>query len=153
MGPVKARAFSLVEAIVFIMLIGIVAVMTVPRLNFAAIPKQKARCAARKIVADLRRTRRLAISDAANNPDGFELRIIGGSGHFSYEIVDLNTSLTVDVHTIDPEVSCSNGDTFQFGPLGNLKDGSATELNVYAEGTTLTITIVPATGTIKCAEN
>ncbi len=143
----------MVEAIIAALLVGIIAMITVPRLNFAAIPKQKAHCTARKIVTDLRRTRRLAISDAANNTEGFRLRMLGGPGYTAYEIVNLNTSVMVDSHTIDSDVSCTGGTTFDFGPLGNLKTGSGTELIVGAEGKHITITIITATGAVQCVDN
>jgi competence protein ComGC len=50
----EKTAFGLVELIIVIMWIGILAVITVPRLNRAAILKHKAGKNARKIVADLR---------------------------------------------------------------------------------------------------
>jgi len=147
----KKTAFSLVEAIIIVMFLGIFAAIAVPRLNFAIISKQKADVTAKKIVTDLRRTRRLAISDAANNTKGFELKM--NDHHTTYEIENRDTHETVDSHTIDPSVSCTGDKKFRFGPLGNLKGGSGTELTIAAEGRSFTITLIPATGTIKCVEN
>jgi len=159
----KKAAFSLVELILIVAFIGIFAAIAMPRLNFAAISKQKADIVARKIVTDLRLTRRLAISDAANNNIGFALRFDdpGGSGErTSYEIVDGSTqpSTVVLDHTIDPDVTVtSNKKTIRFGPLGNVlqspSGGFPSQITASAEGKTFTITIVPATGTIKCVEN
>jgi len=149
----KREAFSLVELILVVLFIGIVAAIAVPRLNFAVISKHKAEATARKIVTDLRRTRRMAISDAAGNDEGFEL-IMGGSEPYNdYEIENRDTGETVDSHTIDSGVSCTGGKNFRFGPLGNLNGGSDTQLALSAEGKTFTITIIPATGTVKCVEN
>jgi Tfp pilus assembly protein FimT len=153
MGPRKARAFSLVEAIIAVVFVGIIAMIAVPRLNFAAVPRQKADCVASKIVADLRRTRGLAISHAADNSKGFSLTMLGTVPYAGYEIVNADTTEVVDYHTIDSAVSCTGGNNFEFGPLGNLRPGSDTQLIVSAEGKTLTITIISATGTIKCVEN
>ena len=82
----KKAAFSLVELILIVAFIGIFAVIAVPRLNFAIISKQKADTVARKIVTDLRLTRRLAISDAANNTIGlaYELRNSRPRHHATY---------------------------------------------------------------------
>ena len=69
------QAFSLVELIIVVLFLGILATVAVPRLNFSAVTKQKADTIARKIVTDLRRTRRMAVSGAADNTSGFALNI------------------------------------------------------------------------------
>jgi Tfp pilus assembly protein FimT len=147
-------AFSLVELFVIIIFICICAAIALPRFNFDIISKQKADTIASKIVTDLRRTRRLAISDAANNSKGYELKMVGSVPYTSYEIENIDTHETVDSHTIDDvTVSCPAGHKFRFGPLGELKSGSGTELTVSAEGKSFTISIIPATGMVKCVEN
>ena len=152
----KKTAFSLVELILIVAFLGIFAAIAVPRLNFAIISKQKAETVASKIVTDLRLTRRLAISDAANNTLGYKLQMVTPAPYTSYTIVDCNPPpTTVDSHTIDSDVSvtCPVQPLFRFGPLGNLKSGSATEITVSAEGRSFTITLNSATGTVKCVEN
>ncbi len=149
----KRKAYSVIELIIIVLIVAALAFIAVPRLQFAALYRRQADTVARKIVTDLRRTRRLAISDAANNTDGFALNMTGASPYSAYEIVNLNTSATVDSHTIDSDISCTGGATFQFGPLGNLKAGSDTQLTVAAKGKTFTITTISATGTVKCTEN
>lgn len=149
----KDKAFSFVEVIIIVLFLGVFAAIAVPRLNRAAISKNKAQAVARKIVADLRLTRRLAISNAANNTMGFGISMVGGPYYTGYAIINLNTSVTVDSHNIDPAVSCNGYSNFEFGPLGNLKEGSGTELYVDGGGQSLTITIIPATGMIKCTKN
>ena len=145
--------YSLVELIIVIIFLGIFAAVAVPRLNFGVVSKQKADTVARKIVTDLRRTRSLAISDAASNTEGYELKMVGSVPYTAYEIENGDTGETVDSHTIDSNVSCAGDNTFEFGPLGNLKAGSGSALTVSADGKSYTITIVPATGAAKCAEN
>jgi len=149
----KRAGYTLVELVVILIILGIFAAIAVPRFNFATITKKKAESRARKIVTDLRRTRGLAIQYAASNTDGYALNMTGSSPYSGYEIVNLNTSETIDTHTIDSDVSCTGGSTFEFGPLGNLKTGSDTQLTVSAEGKTFTINIISATGTVKCTEN
>ena len=145
--------YSLIELVVIVVFLGIIAAIAVPRLNFSATSRQKADTIARKIVTDLRRTRRLAISDAANNTAGFALNMTDSAPYSGYEIENLGTSETVDSHVIDSDINCTGGATFQFGPLGNLKAGSDTNLAVSASGKTCTITITAATGMVKCTEN
>lgn len=146
-------AFTLVELILIVLFVGILAFIVVPRMNLSAISKQKADTTARKIITDLRRTRRLAISDAANNTAGFALKMTGSSPYTGYEIENLDTAETVDSYTIDSAITCTGGSEFNFGPLGNLLTGSDTQLSVSASGKTFTITITSATGMIKCTEN
>ena len=147
----KSKAHTLVELIVIIVILGALAFIAIPRLQFATIYRKQADTVARKVVTDLRRTRRLAISDAANNTDGFALNRTGST----YEIVDLSDGQTIPNGTfsIDSQISCSGGIVFQFGPLGNLKTGSDSQLTVSAQGKTFTINITPATGIIQCTEN
>jgi len=149
----QKTALTLIEVILVVLFLGIMAAIAIPRLSLSTLSKQKADCLAQKIVTDLRRTRRLAISDAANNTAGFKLNMTGSSPYTGYDIVDANSDETVDSQTIDSSVSCTGGATFQFGPLGNLLAGSDTQLSVAAEGKTFTITIISATGTVKCVEN
>ena len=145
--------YSLVELIIVVIFLGIFAVVAVPRFNLATVSRQKADTVARKIVTDLRRTRSLAISDAASNTQGYELKMVGAAPYTAYEIENRDTGETVDSHTIDSNVSCAGDNTFEFGPLGNLEAGSGSALTVSADGKSYTITIVPATGAAKCAEN
>jgi Tfp pilus assembly protein FimT len=139
--------------IIVVLFIGIFAAIAVPRINFATISKQQADTVTRKIVIDLRRTRSLALSDAAGNSSGFALNMTGSSPYNAYEIENLDTSATVDTHSFDSAVSCTGGNNFEFGPLGNLITGSDSSLTVAASGRSFTITIIPATGAVKCAEN
>ena len=146
--------YSLVELIIVVIFLAIFAAIAVPRFNFAIISKQKAHTVAKKIVTDLRRIRRLAISDAANNSKGYELKLVGSAPYNAYEIENMDTHETVDSYTTgNVTISCSARHKFKFGPLGELKAGSATELTVSAEGRSFTITINPATGTVRCIEN
>jgi len=144
--------YSLIELVIIVVFIGIIAAIAVPRLNLSATSRLKADALAGKIVTDLRRSRRLAISDAAVNPSGFTLNMTGGAPYGGYEIKNLQTSETIDSHSIDSNISCNGGENFQFGPLGNLKASSDTQLVISDSGKTFTITITPATGTVKCEE-
>jgi Tfp pilus assembly protein FimT len=144
--------FTFVELLLIVLFLGIFAVIAVPRLRFTALYGKQADTVARKIVTDLRRTRSLAISNAATDPNGFALNMTGVGSYTGYEIVNLTPpSATVDSHTIDSDIITCTGDaSFQFGPLGNLKTGNDIQLTVAAGGKTFTITVISATGTVKC---
>ena len=149
----RDSGYSFVEVIIVVLLLGIFAAVAVPRINFAIITKQKVDTIAKKIVTDLRRTRGLAISDAADNTEGYSVNMTGTEPYSSYEIENLDTTDTVDTHTIPTGISCTGGSLFKFGPLGNLLSGSDTGLTVSGEGRSFTVSIVSAAGMIKCVEN
>jgi len=149
----QAKAYTLVEMIIVLLFLAAFAAVAVPRINFSAITKKKADTLARRITTDLRHTRTLAISNGATNSVGFGLYMLGGGPYSSYEIKDLDTSSVVSSHTITPGISCTGGATFKFGPFGDLLAGSDTSLTVSAEGKTYTITIIAATGMVKCVES
>jgi hypothetical protein len=147
------RAYSLVELILVVIFVGIFSAIAIPRINFAIISKQKVGPVARKVVTDLRRTRVLAITDAANNSDGFILDMTGGGPYTGYEIINDDTGAVVDTQTFGSDIECTGDGRFEFGPLGNLITGSGTALNIASEGRSFTIDIISATGTVKCTED
>jgi hypothetical protein len=125
--------------------------VAIPRLEFSTLYRKQVDTVARKIVTDMRRTRRLAITDAATNSDGFAFK----RSDSTFEIEDLSDSSTVanSVFTVDSSINCTGGTNFQFGPLGNLKTGSDSTLTVSSKGKSFTISIIAATGSIQCTEN
>lgn len=146
----KRNAHTLIELIVIVVMLGALAFIAIPRLQLGAIYRKQADTVARKIVTDLRRTRQLAISSAATNSNGYALNRSG----LTYQIVDGNgTPILNGTFTIDSTISCSGGTSFQFGPLGNLKTGSDSQLSVSTSGKTFTMSITPATGMIQCTQN
>ncbi len=149
----RFKGYSVVELIIVVLFIGIFATIAVPRINIATVSKQKVDTVARKIVIDLRRTRTMAVSNAATNTSGFALNMTGSSPYSAYEIEDLSTSTVVDTHSFDSVIGCSGGANFQFGPLGSLITGSDSSLTVTTTGRSFTITITSATGMVKCVEN
>jgi Tfp pilus assembly protein FimT len=149
----KRHALTLVESVLIVLFLGIFAFVAVPKLNYAIVKQRKAEAAARKIVADLHLTRNLAISEAATNNTGFELKMLGSGPYTGYEIVNSDTSATIASHTIESDVICTGDNSFTFGPLGNLQTGSNAQLTISAEAKSFTITIIYATGAIKCTKN
>jgi Tfp pilus assembly protein FimT len=146
----KKNAHTLVELIIIVVILAAMVFMAVPRLRFTAMYRKQADTVARKIVTDLRRTRQLAISNAATNPNGFALNRSG----LTYQIVDGNgTPIPNGTFTVDSKITLSGGTNFQFGPLGNLTVYDSNQLTVSANGKIFTISITPATGMTQCAEN
>ncbi|MHC4158766.1 MAG: pilus assembly FimT family protein [Planctomycetota bacterium] len=146
-------AFSLAELIIVVAIIGIMAMVAVPRLQFGALRKKKAETVASKIATGLRLTRRLAITNAAENTDGYQLAMQGGGPYTGYQIINSQTKEVVDTYSIDSEVSCKGDSQFEFGPLGTLLTGSGSILGVSSGGKSFTITVNSATGMVKNTEN
>jgi Tfp pilus assembly protein FimT len=146
----KSNAHTLIEMVIIVAMLGIVAFIVVPRLQFPTLYRKQVDTVARKIITDLRRTRQLAISNAAIDPNGYALSISG----LTYQIVDGNgTPIPNGTFSIDPKISCSGGTNFRFGPLGNLTVYDSNQLTVSAEGKSFTISITTATGMIRCTGN
>jgi len=151
----NSKAFTLAELSLIMLLLAVMAYIAVPRLQFAGLYRQQADTVARNLVTDLRLTRTLAISYAASNVEGFGVSMTGTSPgpYTGYEIINLDTSDIVNSHTIDSLISCTGGNDFQFGPLGNLLEGSDNQLFVSSHGRSFTITVISATGAVKCVED
>jgi prepilin-type N-terminal cleavage/methylation domain-containing protein len=147
------RGFTLAESIMVVVLVGIFVAIAVPRMKFSTISKLKAGLVTKKLITDLRRTRTMAIVDAATNSTGYGLRMIAPSPYTSYKIMNLKTSATVETFTIDPAVSCTSGNKFDFTTLGNPTPTSSTEIIVSAEGKIYTIKVANDTGRVKWTEN
>ncbi len=145
-------AFSLVEMLILVIFVGALAMISVPRINLGIIDKKKADTASRKLLTDLRRARRLAISDAAVNADGYALTLKGSGPYKGYDIVNRKTSQVVDSHAFDPGIVCTaDGKTYSFHPNGSLTS-SGSKIRLTSRGKTFALTLVPATGMVKCTE-
>ncbi len=157
----RRAAFSLAELMVIVIILGVFALIAVPRLDYAIVRRYKAEATAKKIVIDLRRVRGLALANAATNSVGYSLAMTppeGAAVRTFYRIRNLDTAVVLDEHTFDPDVSVwSDKMGIRFGPLGNLNEagggGYPTEIRISADGKIFTIGFVTATGTITCTEN
>jgi len=147
----RRRAFTVTELFIIVIVVGVLAVIAMPRLDFSVISKQSAEVAARRIVTDLRRTRRLAISHAAR-ASGFKLVMTGSAPYTGYEIISSPPEEVLDSYSLDPVVSCAGGNLFQFGPKGELSENSSTWLTVSSKGKRYIIRITRATGMVECKQ-
>jgi len=144
--------FSLAELVIIVLILGALTFIAVPKLQFATLRRQKADTVASKIATDLRFTRQLAITNAAENISGYQLSMTGAGPYNGYDIINSETFEIVESYSIDSDISCTGGSLFKFGPLGNLLAGSGSQLTVSSEGKSFTINIVSATGMVKCTE-
>lgn len=144
--------YSFVEIIIVVLVLGIMTLVAVPRLKYTIVSGAAAEVMTNKIVTDLRRTRRLAISDGADNPNGYELKFKNPSPYSSYDIINSQTSAVIDSHEIENPLVCTGPVSFKFGPLGSLLT-SDTQINIASEEKSMTITVIPATGMIKWSKD
>lgn len=150
----RARnAYTLAEMIVVVLVLAALAALAAPRMQFGLIQRRQAEMTAWKIATVLRRTRSLAILEAASNPDGFALNITQVGNSPAYEIVDCGNKRVVDSQTINSSVDLRGGTRFEFTPLGTLTRGYEPFLRISAADKSFTISIIPATGMVKCVED
>ena len=144
----KRKAFTLVELLIVVAIIGVMALVAVPRMGFSLISGGKAQATAQTLASAIRYTRTLALANAATNTQGFSLNMTG-SPYTGFQIVNLQTSDVNQTGSITSGVSCTGDSQFPFGPYGNRTAGTG-GLTVSAGGKTYTITVVSATGMVKC---
>ncbi len=143
------NAVTLIEMLIVVLIISVLTFIAVPRMGMATVFKGKAQTSANQIAAAVRLCRSLAISNAAQNQQGFSLNFTGSGSYTGFQIVNLQTSQVVKSETIPAGVTYSGTAGFQFGPLGSRTD-SGGNLTVSAGGKTLVISVVSTTGMVKC---
>ena len=150
---VKSKAaFSLVELVLVVAILGAIAFIAVPRLGSDTLNRLTATTTAREIATDMRLARSLAVSNAGANSQGYAIRMTGSPPYSEYKIVNLVTDETVSTKTIPATVSCTGDTEFRFGPLGNLASGSGTTLSVSGDGKQYALTLTPATAAVVIQE-
>ena len=174
------EGYTLIELVIVMLFVAAFAAIAIPRLNFAGVRKKGAELTAYKFLSELRRTRALAIANAASNPNGFGIWInptgamapdepvVYTAGllafvesniserprtvYYTYEIRNLMTDEVVDTQDIYDNVSLGGGKQFSFGPLGNLTSGD-TSLSVGSGNMFFVINITGSTGSMTCTEH
>jgi prepilin-type N-terminal cleavage/methylation domain-containing protein len=143
----KRAGYSLAEVIIVVLILGALAFIAVPRLNYGVISQRKAHTVAKTLTAGLRHARTLAITRAIAHPNQtFTLSIDG----LTYRINDDFNGVAVDSQTFDGNITITCGIcNFKFGPLGNLLEGG-NEITVKTEDKSYTITIKSGTGIVEC---
>jgi prepilin-type N-terminal cleavage/methylation domain-containing protein len=142
------KGLTLVELIIVVLVIGVLAAISVPRLNYAAIQRQDVRGTAAELVANIRKTRSIAITHAVESPNGYAWIISNGA----YGIYPLNAGgqpgLAIETSEVNENISCSDA-VFKFTPLGTLILDSDSGLTVSGQGISFNITLIPATGMVE----
>lgn len=136
--------FTLIETLVLIIFIGILTAISIPRIG--SIGMQAARATSRQVMADMRYTRRLAISSARNHIIRFSP---SGGTHTSYSIFrvdEAGETLVGCAKQIREEVTCTGPDEFIFYPFGNASTNGTVSL--IAESEQFDVHVVATTGRV-----
>ncbi len=141
--------YTLVEAVTVVLVLSILTCIAVPRLDFGAVWGARADAVVQRLATDLRHTRTLAITYAARNPDGFALVMQGAEPYPSYQIIDQQDRAVMTACNLPAGVQCRGGRRFEFGPLGNLQNGSDAHLGIRTEGRSYRLEIAPVTGAVE----
>jgi len=150
------KGVTLVELLIVMLIMGVLAFVAVPRMGLATIVMGKSQTAANTMAAAIRHSRTLAITKAAQYPQGFSLNMTGPSSSYTgFRIVNVQTGQVVESGTIPSKVTCTtDGDgIFWFGPFGNSTGGTGNlTISIIGGGKSSLISVVSATGMVKCTE-
>lgn len=139
------------EILLVVIIIGALAAVAVPRLSMSSVFTEQDEALVRKLAAGLRKTRMMAIANAADNSSGFQLQINTTSPK-SYEIRNLQTSQIVETHPIDSRITFSGTTQFSFTALGALNPAASVQLTVTGASKSWLFDVYGYTGSVKCTE-
>lgn len=143
--------FSMAEMLLVVIVIGVLTVVAVPHFSMASVHAKSDEALVRKLAADLRKTRMMAIANAADNSDGYRLSITASSPK-KYEIINLQNSQAVETHDVDSRVTFSGTTEFSFTPLGSLNPTANVQLTVTGSGKSWLFDVYGYTGSVQYAE-
>jgi type II secretory pathway pseudopilin PulG len=139
------------EMLLVVIIIGVLAAVAVPRFSMATIHTKQDEALVRKLTTDLRKTRMMAIANAADNSSGFQLRI-NTSSPKSYEIRNLQTNQTVESFPVDSRITFSGTTQFSFTTLGSLNPATSVQMTVTGQNKVWVFDIYGYTASVKCTE-
>jgi hypothetical protein len=149
----KRTGLSIYELLFVLLLAGLLAAVSIPRLPMGAIGKQSVKAVSRQAAADLRWTRQLALADAAVNPSGYELLMEGAEPYSGYSVRNCQNGQTLSQVSFPSGLECTGGKRFWFGPLGNLQSGSGSQIQIWCGESKYVIMVIPATGAVLCRKD
>jgi hypothetical protein len=135
---------TLLEAIMLVAIVGMFTVMSIPRIS--STDEQTARAVARRIIADMRYTRQLAISDA----DDYIVRFSPAEGAYTeYRILRVEgetEELVGQIKQIPVELTCTGPEEFTFTPLGSATGDGV--ISLAGGGDQHDISVIAVTGRV-----
>ncbi|HUX02562.1 MAG: prepilin-type N-terminal cleavage/methylation domain-containing protein [Phycisphaerae bacterium] len=140
-------AFTLVEVILVVILMGVLAAVAIPRFAGSALWGLEGEGSVRSVVATLHLARRMAIDRAATRPNGFYV-VCSGASYYIYSpdtgAVEGETKTLFDGWTF------AKGYKLGFNSLGAETGLAGTDtVNIVGHGTTWLISVSGPTGSVK----
>jgi prepilin-type N-terminal cleavage/methylation domain-containing protein len=145
--PIKTnkslKGFTVAEIMIVIVIIGILLVITLPRMGGGDFfDRLRLRTTAHQIASDIRYTRRLSIAQEAHT-------IRFNFGQSTYMIYPTASSQDQIIKTIPAEVRGSGQNRFSFGRLGEPTRGGGRTVTLTTGGHQRTITVEAVSGVVS----
>lgn len=137
------NGYTAIEILFVVIVIAVLAAVAIPRLGVSFTVKMKVKTAAHRLTADLRLTRRYAIT----NNENYKLSVDAAGKEYSiYDSTNTQVGIT---RTIDTSITVSADKNFIFEPMGNSSALSDTGVSLSASGNQWDITLTTATGMVE----
>ena len=133
-------SYTLIELLFVVVVLGVLSAIAIPRFSGELITKMRVKTAARKLISDLRLTRRLSVTDNEN----YRLSINSSSNQ--YAIYNSSSSQIGHTRDIDSNIGINSDKDFIFESLGNLSLSSDTGVSLSADENRADISVVIPTG-------
>ena len=120
----KTKAFTLIEVLLIVVILGILAAIVIPRItNIGLYDKYLVYTTAHKIVADIRLARRFAVTTGSNHRVKF-YKVNGSSDYNQYKLEKNGGSWTVvgEAKDIPDEIAVTQDGEVEFEPAGIATD-------------------------------
>jgi Tfp pilus assembly protein PilE len=139
----RSNGFTVIELIMIVAIIGVLCIMSIPRIG--SFGKNQAHIAARRIVADMRYTRRLAITNAQD----YTVEFSPSGGPYTEYCILKGAAQVGETRQIPTGVTCSGTEQFTFESLGNaLSDGTSSDgmVSLVAGSDQYDVNVIAITG-------